>query len=103
MLKVIDENLEIETGVLTTIHSYTNDQNLLDNYHKKPRRGRAAPLNMVITTTGSGAAAAKVIPLPGNKVKVVFDKEQRAITPGQLAVFYDNDVVIGSVWIETIR
>jgi len=48
-------------------------------------------------------AAAEVIPLSDNKVKVIFDKEQRAITPGQLAVFYDNDVVIGSAWIESIR
>ncbi|MCD4665121.1 MAG: glyceraldehyde-3-phosphate dehydrogenase [Bacteroidales bacterium] len=61
-LSVIENELEIEKGHLETIHAYTNDQNLLDNYHKKPRRGRAAPLNMVITSTGAGAAAAKVIP-----------------------------------------
>ncbi len=74
-LKVIESNLGIEKGHLETIHSYTNDQNLLDNYHKKPRRGRAAPLNMVITSTGAGAAAAKVIPslagkLTANAVRV---------------------------------
>ena len=61
-LSVIENKLGIEKGHLETIHAYTNDQNLLDNYHKKPRRGRAAALNMVITSTGAGAAAAKAIP-----------------------------------------
>lgn len=61
-LSLIENELEIEKGHLETIHAYTSDQNLLDNYHKKPRRGRAAPLNMVITSTGAGAAAAKAIP-----------------------------------------
>ena len=62
-------------GHIETIHSYTNDQNLLDNYHKKERRGRSAPLNMVITETGAGKAAAKAIPelkgkLTSNAVRV---------------------------------
>jgi glyceraldehyde 3-phosphate dehydrogenase len=74
-LSVIDHELGIEKGHLESIHSYTNDQNLLDNYHKKPRRGRAAPLNMVITSTGAGSAAAKAIPslagkLTANAVRV---------------------------------
>ncbi|MCB2221899.1 MAG: glyceraldehyde-3-phosphate dehydrogenase [Bacteroidetes bacterium] len=74
-LSVIEHELGIEKGHLETIHSYTNDQNLLDNYHKKPRRGRAAPLNMVITSTGAGSAAAKAIPslkgkLTANAVRV---------------------------------
>jgi len=62
VLKVIEEKLGIEHGHIETIHSYTNDQNLLDNYHKKYRRGRAAVLNMVITETGAGSAITKVIP-----------------------------------------
>ncbi|MEZ5146238.1 MAG: glyceraldehyde-3-phosphate dehydrogenase [Bacteroidales bacterium] len=74
-LSVIEHELGIEKGHIETIHSYTNDQNLLDNYHKKPRRGRAAPLNMVITSTGAGSAAAKAIPslagkLTANAVRV---------------------------------
>jgi glyceraldehyde 3-phosphate dehydrogenase len=74
-LSVIDHELGIEKGHIETIHAYTNDQNLLDNYHKKPRRGRAAPLNMVITSTGAGSAAAKAIPslagkLTANAVRV---------------------------------
>jgi len=62
VLEVIQNKYGIVKGHLETIHAYTNDQNLLDNYHKKPRRGRAAALNMVITSTGAGTAAAKVIP-----------------------------------------
>jgi glyceraldehyde 3-phosphate dehydrogenase len=57
------------------VHAYTNDQNLLDNMHKKPRRGRSAAINMVITSTGAGSAVTKVIPdmkdkLTANAVRV---------------------------------
>lgn len=74
-LAVIEKKLGIQKGHVETIHAYTNDQNLLDNYHKKPRRGRSAPLNMVITSTGAGSAAAKAIPslkgkLTANAVRV---------------------------------
>ena len=74
-LKVVEEKLLIKNGHIETIHSYTNDQNLLDNYHKKYRRGRSAPLNMVITETGASNAAVKVIPslkgkLTANSVRV---------------------------------
>jgi len=67
-LSVFEHELGIEKGHIETIHAYTNDQNLLDNYHKKPRRGRAAPLNMVITSTGAGSAAAKAIPTLAGKL-----------------------------------
>jgi glyceraldehyde 3-phosphate dehydrogenase len=75
VLAVIEKTLGIEKGHIETIHSYTNDQNLLDNYHKKYRRGRSAPLNMVITETGADKAVAKVLPqlagkLTGNAVRV---------------------------------
>lgn len=75
VLKVISEKLGIERGHIETIHSYTNDQNLLDNYHAKYRRGRSAALNMVITETGADKAVAKVLPhlagkLTGNAVRV---------------------------------
>ncbi len=75
VLNVIETSLGIEKGHIETIHAYTNDQNLLDNYHRKPRRGRAAPLNMVITSTGAGSAASKAIPslkgkLTANAVRV---------------------------------
>jgi glyceraldehyde 3-phosphate dehydrogenase len=45
--------MELKGGHIESIHSYTNDQNLIDNFHKKDRRGRGAPLNMVITSTGA--------------------------------------------------
>ncbi|RMG80889.1 MAG: glyceraldehyde-3-phosphate dehydrogenase [Bacteroidetes bacterium] len=75
VLKVLHDQLGIESGHVETIHAYTNDQNLLDNFHKKPRRGRGAPVNMVLTTTGAASAVAKVMPefagkLTGNAVRV---------------------------------
>ena len=74
-LYVLENTFGIEKGHIETIHAYTNDQNLTDNYHKKPRRGRSAPMNMVITSTGAGGAAAKAIPslkgkLTANAVRV---------------------------------
>ncbi|MEO5571765.1 MAG: glyceraldehyde-3-phosphate dehydrogenase [Bacteroidia bacterium] len=75
VLSVIDKILGIERGHIETIHSYTNDQNLLDNYHKKYRRGRSAALNMVITETGADKAVSKALPqlagkITGNSVRV---------------------------------
>ena len=74
-LKVIHDTYGIVSGHVETIHSYTNDQNLIDNYHKAERRGRSAPLNMVITSTGAAKAVAKVVPelsgiLTGNAIRV---------------------------------
>ncbi len=68
VLKIIHEHLEIENGHLETIHAYTNDQNLVDNFHSKYRRGRAAGLNMVITETGAGKAVAKALPVLTDKL-----------------------------------
>ena len=68
ILKVIEETLGVVKGHLETIHSYTNDQNLVDNMHKKYRRGRAAALNMVITETGAGTAVAKALPSLAGKL-----------------------------------
>jgi glyceraldehyde 3-phosphate dehydrogenase len=75
VLKVINDKYGVVKGHIETVHAYTNDQNLLDNMHKKPRRGRAAAINMVITSTGAGAAVTKVIPdlmdkLTANAVRV---------------------------------
>ncbi len=75
VLQVMENEFGIVKGHIETIHSYTNDQNLLDNYHKKSRRGRAAPMNMVITETGAASASSKAIPslkgkLTANAVRV---------------------------------
>lgn len=67
ILYVIDKELGIQKGHIETVHSYTNDQNLLDNYHKKYRRGRSAALNMVITETGAESALKKVLPYLAGK------------------------------------
>jgi glyceraldehyde 3-phosphate dehydrogenase len=75
ILKVVNDKYGIVKGHIETVHAYTNDQNLLDNMHNKPRRGRSAAVNMVITSTGAGKAVTKVIPdlldkLTANAVRV---------------------------------
>lgn len=74
-LKVLNDKYGIENGHVETIHSFTNDQNLIDNYHKSDRRGRSAVLNMVITSTGAASAVGKALPelngkLTGNAIRV---------------------------------
>ena len=68
ILKAVEDTLGVVKGHLETIHAYTNDQNLVDNMHKKYRRGRAAALNMVITETGAGSAVAKALPALAGKL-----------------------------------
>jgi glyceraldehyde 3-phosphate dehydrogenase len=75
ILKVVNDKYGVVKGHIETVHAYTNDQNLLDNMHNKPRRGRSAAINMVITSTGAGSAVTKVIPdlkdkLTANAVRV---------------------------------
>ena len=69
--KVINDNFEIERGFMTTIHSYTNDQRLLDNSHKDLRRARSAPNSMIPTTTGATKSLGDVIPKLKGKVEGV--------------------------------
>lgn len=75
VLKIINDRFGVLNGHVETVHSYTNDQNLIDNYHKAERRGRSAPLNMVLTSTGAAKAVAKALPelsgkLTGNAIRV---------------------------------
>lgn len=75
VLKIINDRFGIINGHVETVHSYTNDQNLIDNYHSADRRGRSAPLNMVLTSTGAAKAVAKALPelagkLTGNAIRV---------------------------------
>ena len=75
VLKAVNDNWGIVHGHIETVHAYTPDQNLHDNYHKSDRRGRAAPLNMVITETGASKAVAKLLPeldgkLTANAIRV---------------------------------
>ncbi|MGV2917673.1 glyceraldehyde-3-phosphate dehydrogenase [Streptomyces alfalfae] len=74
-LKAMADEYGVLRGHVETIHSFTNDQNLLDNYHKADRRGRSAPLNMVITETGAASAVAKALPdlkapITGSSIRV---------------------------------
>ena len=75
VLKCLNDEFGIENGHVETVHAYTNDQNLIDNFHKGDRRGRSAALNMVLTSTGAAKAVAKVLPelegkLTGNAIRV---------------------------------
>ena len=84
VLKAIEDSFGVVQGHLETIHAYTNDQNLVDNMHKKYRRGRAAALNMVITETGAGKAVSKALPsfegkLTSNAIRVPVPNGSLAI------------------------
>ncbi len=89
VLQVIEDYFNIENGHIETVHAYTNDQNLLDNMHKKSRRGRSAAINMVITETGAGKAVTKAIPslkdkLTANAVRVPTPNGSLAILSLQI-------------------
>ncbi|QKW22511.1 glyceraldehyde-3-phosphate dehydrogenase [Kitasatospora sp. NA04385] len=89
-LKAMDEAYGVLRGHVETVHSFTNDQNLLDNYHKADRRGRSAPLNMVITETGAASAVAKALPelrakITGSSIRVPVPDVSIAILNLQLA------------------
>lgn len=62
LVKVLLENFGVEKGLMTTIHAYTNDQNIHDNKHGDIRRARAAALSQIPTTTGAASAVAEVLP-----------------------------------------
>lgn len=75
VLKAVDEAYGIVRGHVETVHSFTNDQNLIDNFHSGDRRGRSAVLNMVITETGAAKAVARALPelegkLTGSAIRV---------------------------------
>lgn len=83
-LKVMNDGFGICHGHIETVHAYTNDQNLIDNYHKADRRGRSAPLNLVLTSTGAAQAVTEVLPemagkLTGNAIRVPVPNVSLAI------------------------
>ncbi|WP_299726528.1 glyceraldehyde-3-phosphate dehydrogenase [uncultured Endozoicomonas sp.] len=95
ILKAINDQFGVEHGHVETVHSYTNDQNLIDNYHKGERRGRSAALNMVITETGAAKAVAKALPelegkLTGNAIRVPTPNVSLAIL--NLSLTKETDV-----------
>ena len=89
VLKVLNDNYGVKLGHVETVHAYTNDQNLIDNFHKGDRRGRSAALNMVLTETGAAKAVAKALPelegkLTGNAIRVPTPNVSMAILNLQL-------------------
>ncbi|MDN3612543.1 glyceraldehyde-3-phosphate dehydrogenase [Vibrio ostreicida] len=75
VLKAVNDKYGVISGHIETVHSFTNDQNLIDNFHSGERRGRSASLNMVLTSTGAAKAVAKALPelagkLTGNAIRV---------------------------------
>ncbi|HET8595979.1 MAG TPA: glyceraldehyde-3-phosphate dehydrogenase, partial [Intrasporangium sp.] len=84
VLKAVSDEYGIVGGHVETVHSFTNDQNLIDNFHKGERRGRSAALNMVLTETGAAKAVAKALPelagkLTGNSIRVPTPNVSMAI------------------------
>ncbi|MGI8394007.1 glyceraldehyde-3-phosphate dehydrogenase [Leucobacter sp. Z1108] len=89
VLKVVNDEFGVAHGHVETVHSYTNDQNLIDNFHKGDRRGRSAALNMVLTETGAAKAVAKALPefegkLTGNAIRVPTPDVSMAVLNLQL-------------------
>ncbi len=90
ILKLLNDEYGVVNGHMETIHAYTNDQNLVDNHHKADRRGRAASLNMVMTSTGAAKAVGKALPelagkLTGNAIRVPTPNVSLAVLTLNLA------------------
>ncbi len=84
VLKAVNDAFGVKNGHVETVHAYTNDQNLIDNYHSGDRRGRSAALNMVLTETGAAKAVSKALPemegkLTGNSIRVPTPNVSMAI------------------------
>lgn len=98
VLKAISDAYGIAHGHVETVHSYTNDQNLTDNFHKGNRRGRSAPMNMVISETGAATAVAKAVPelagkLTGSAIRVPTPNVSLAILNLRLDTEVEADEV----------
>ncbi|OEX98280.1 type I glyceraldehyde-3-phosphate dehydrogenase [Corynebacterium sp. BCW_4722] len=98
VLKVINDRYGVKHGHVETVHAYTNDQNLADNFHKGPRRGRAAGLNMVLTETGAAKAVSKALPefagkLTGNAIRVPTPDVSMAVLNLDLETEVEKDEV----------
>ena len=107
VLKVVNDLYGIEYGHVETVHSYTNDQNLIDNYHKGDRRGRSAALNMVLTETGAAKAVAKALPelegkLTGNAIRVPTPNVSMAILNLTLEKEVGRDEINGIMRTESL-
>ncbi len=98
ILKAINDKFGVVSGHIETVHSFTNDQNLIDNFHSGERRGRSASLNMVLTSTGAAKAVAKALPelagkLTGNSIRVPTPNVSMAIANLNLEQSTDKDAL----------
>ncbi|ELB7605287.1 TPA: glyceraldehyde-3-phosphate dehydrogenase [Vibrio parahaemolyticus] len=96
VLKALNDKYGVLSGHIETVHSYTNDQNLIDNFHSGDRRGRSASLNMVLTSTGAAKAVAKALPelagkLTGNAIRVPTPNVSMAVANLNLGTDVDRD------------
>lgn len=98
-LKALNDEYGVVAGHVETVHSFTNDQNLLDNFHKSARRGRSAPINMVLTETGASSAIKKALPeltapITGNAIRVPTPNVSMAILNLQLGREVTKDEMV---------
>jgi len=98
VVKVLHQNFGISKGLMTTIHAYTNDQRLLDMFHRDLRRARAAALNIVPTTTGAARAVTQVIPeLKGRLDGLAFRVPLPTVSIVDFVAVLDNEVTVEQV------
>jgi len=98
MVKVLHDAFGIERGLMTTVHAYTNDQNILDGPHKDPRRARAGAVNIIPTTTGAAKAVGEVLPeLAGRLDGVALRVPVVDGSLVDLSVLLDRDVTAADV------
>ena len=98
VVKVLHRSFGFQKGLMTTIHAYTNDQRLLDTFHKDPRRARAAALNIVPTTTGAARAVTQVIPeLAGKLHGLAFRVPTATVSVVDLVADLDREVTADEV------
>jgi glyceraldehyde 3-phosphate dehydrogenase len=102
MVKVLDDAFGVEQGFMTTIHAYTNDQQILDLPHKDLRRARAAAVNIIPTSTGAAKAAGLVLPhlkgkLDGNSMRVLVATVRGDVTKEQVNEAFRAASIEGSL------
>ena len=98
VVKVLHQSFGVSKGLMTTIHAYTNDQRLLDMFHRDLRRARAAALNIVPTTTGAARAVTQVIPeLKGRLHGLAFRVPVATVSIVDLVADLDKEVTIEQV------
>jgi glyceraldehyde 3-phosphate dehydrogenase len=98
VVKVLHQSFGLAKGLMTTIHAYTNDQRLLDTFHKDPRRARAAALNIVLTTTGAARAVTQVMPeLAGKLHGLAFRVPTATVSVVDLVADLEKEVTVEQV------